>query len=54
MKWYTDMARQRPPREIIAYEGTKFTIEWYYDDNGCSQALDYEQRMKAGTYFAEN
>ena len=28
-------------REILAYEGLCFTIEWYYDENGISQALDY-------------
>lgn len=39
-------------REYIAYEGEKFTIEWYYSPDGKSQALDYYvsldrcQRMK--------
>lgn len=28
-------------REYIAYEGQAFTIEWYYDMNGKSQALEY-------------
>ena len=27
--------------EHIAYEGPKFTIEWYYDEEGDSQALDF-------------
>jgi phage-related protein len=25
----------------IAYEGTEFTVEWYYDAKGHSQALEY-------------
>jgi len=28
-------------REYIIYEGTYFTIEWYYSDNGKSQPLEY-------------
>ena len=32
-------------REILAYEGPCFTIEWYYDENGISQALDYFNRL---------
>jgi hypothetical protein len=39
------MARQRPPREIVAYSGRKFTIEWYYDDRGHSQALEYAEGL---------
>ena len=39
------MARQRPPREIIAYEGRQFTIEWYYDEDGHSQALEYAEGL---------
>ena len=27
--------------ERIAYQGQAFTIEWYYDERGYSQALDY-------------
>ena len=27
--------------EYIAYTGQKFTIEWYFDSNGKSIALDY-------------
>ena len=27
--------------EYIAYQGTEFTIEWYYDDKSKSEALDY-------------
>jgi phage-related protein len=39
------MAKQRPPREIIAYEGSQFTIEWYWDDSGYSQALQYAEAL---------
>jgi hypothetical protein len=28
-------------RELIAYAGKKFTIEWYFDSRGKSSALDY-------------
>lgn len=28
-------------REYIAYEGSHFTIEWYFNSAGKSQALDY-------------
>jgi len=28
-------------KECIAYKGSEFTIEWYYDANGNSQALEY-------------
>lgn len=27
--------------QSIAYEGSVFTIEWYFDEKGQSQALDY-------------
>lgn len=28
-------------KQRIAYEGTEYTIEWYYDPKGQSQALEY-------------
>ena len=28
-------------KQCVAYEGHEFTIEWYYDIKGQSQALDY-------------
>ena len=31
--------------EYIAYEGAKFTIEWYYDEKGHSQAFEYAQSL---------
>jgi phage-related protein len=39
------MARQRPQREIIAYAGRVFRIEWYYDERGRSQALEYAEAL---------
>lgn len=39
------MARQRPRRELIAYQGREFTIEWYYDHHGHSQALNYAEAL---------
>lgn len=39
-------------REYIAYEGEKYTIEWYFTERGKSHALDYynslnrDQRLK--------
>ncbi len=34
-------------KEYIAYQGTAFTIEWYYDANGSSQALEYYNSLNA-------
>ena len=31
----------------IAYKGTEFTIEWYYDANRKSQALEYLMNLDA-------
>ena len=28
-------------KQYIAFKGNKYTIEWYYNENGNSQALDY-------------
>jgi hypothetical protein len=39
------MAKHRPPREIVAYQGRRFTIEWYWDDAGSSQALRYAEAL---------
>ena len=33
------------PRELVAYEGQEFTIEWYYSSKGESQALQYYQEL---------
>lgn len=33
----------RRPREHVAYAGRKFVIEWYYDDGGRSQPLEYAE-----------
>ena len=31
--------------KYIAYEGTIYTIEWYYNENGKSQAYEYYQKL---------
>ncbi len=31
--------------ERIAYEGLCLEIEWYFDENNCSQALEYYQKL---------
>lgn len=35
-------------REYIAYEGEKYTIEWYYTENGDSPAFDYYNALNKG------
>jgi uncharacterized protein YfcZ (UPF0381/DUF406 family) len=35
-------------REYIAYEGEKYTIEWYYSEKGDSPALDYYNALNKG------
>src|ERR1700730_18682487 len=40
------MERQKQPRETIAYQGNAFTIEWYYDESGFSQALEYAEGLE--------
>jgi phage-related protein len=43
---------------FIAYQGNKFTLEWYYDDLGKSEALEYfnalslDRRKKADYLFS--
>ena len=32
-------------KEFIAYDGQKFSIEWYFGSNGKSQALDYYENL---------
>lgn len=39
------MTKQGKQPEYIAYEGKKFTIEWYHDASGKSQALDFAESM---------
>jgi len=35
------------PREIIAYQGPCFTVEWFHDENGHSEALDYYNQLSS-------
>jgi len=39
------MGKDKQPREIIAYQGRQFTIEWYCDERGFSQALQYAEEL---------
>jgi phage-related protein len=32
-------------KEYLAYEGSEFAIEWYYDPKGQSQALEYFEKQ---------
>jgi hypothetical protein len=32
-------------KEYIAYQGTKFIIEWFFDENGKSQASEYFEEL---------
>lgn len=32
-------------KEFIAYSGSKFTIEWYYDPKGKSQSYEYYEDL---------
>jgi len=35
-------------RELVAYRGREFQIEWYYSSKAESQALEYYQQLPAG------
>lgn len=37
--------KKPPEREWIAYRGPAFTIEWYWDAQGRSPALEYFERL---------
>ncbi len=39
------MTKARKAPEYIAYDGGKFTIEWYHDAAGYSQALDFAESL---------
>jgi hypothetical protein len=39
------MENREPPARYIAYEGKEFTIEWYYDTAGCSQAFEFAESL---------
>ena len=32
-------------KNFVAYEGQQFTIEWFFDENGSSESLDYFNKM---------
>ena len=36
---------QKSHHEYVAFEGSKFTIEWYFDADGKSIALDYFESL---------
>lgn len=35
------------PREIIAYQGSRFTIEWFCNEGGHSEVFDYFNQLPA-------
>ena len=37
--------KQKQHKEYVAFEGEKFTIEWYFDDKGKSISLDYLESL---------
>jgi hypothetical protein len=37
--------KQHKLKEYVAFEGEKFTIEWYFNDKGKSIALDYFESL---------
>jgi phage-related protein len=37
--------KRLPEKEWIAYQGPAFTIEWYWDPQGRSPALEYFERL---------
>jgi hypothetical protein len=39
---------QKQSKEHIAFEGKKFTIEWYFDTKGKSAALEYFESLDDG------
>ena len=34
-----------PNKNYIAYQGRKFTVEWFFKANGCSDALEYFETL---------
>ncbi|MGE3921031.1 MAG: type II toxin-antitoxin system RelE/ParE family toxin [Gammaproteobacteria bacterium] len=36
---------KKKQKEYIAFEGEKFTVEWYFDQKGESMALDYLEAL---------
>ena len=31
--------------DTVIYKGSAFTIEWYFDEKGCSEALEYFENL---------
>jgi hypothetical protein len=40
-------------KQRIAYEGSEFTIEWYFDGKGYSQAQEYFREQPIHNQFVE-
>jgi hypothetical protein len=38
-------SRNNRVKEYLAYQGTKYTIEWYFNPNGHSQSLGYFEQL---------
>lgn len=45
MYQYIDTLKLMVDRELIAYSGAYYTIEWYFDRKGYSQSLDFYYSM---------
>ena len=39
------MKREKQHKEYIAFDGVKYTIEWYFDEKGKSISLDYLESL---------
>ena len=37
--------RKSTNKEFIAYDGTKFIIAWYFNENGKSEAFEYLEKL---------
>jgi hypothetical protein len=44
IKWYIMQERGLPAKHV-AYEGKEFTIEWYHDKAGYSQAFEFAEAL---------
>ncbi len=39
------MEKEKQHKEYIAFDGVKYTIEWYFDEKGKSISLDYLESL---------